>query len=66
MDLDRPWDSSWARLGFLLMLALLEWPVREQCPACGRMRVVTHEHCEHCSKPFALPLHDGTEVFEPV
>jgi hypothetical protein len=52
--------------GFLLMLALLEWPVRERCPACGQMRVVTHEQCEHCSKPFAPPLHDGTEVFEPL
>jgi hypothetical protein len=52
--------------GFLLMLALLDWPAREQCPACGHMRVVTHEQCEHCSKPFAPPQHDGTEVFEPV
>jgi membrane protease YdiL (CAAX protease family) len=52
--------------GFLLMLALIEWPVRENCPSCGRMRVVTHEHCEHCSKPFAPPLPDGTEVFEPI
>jgi F0F1-type ATP synthase assembly protein I len=50
--------------GFLLMLSLVEWPVRERCPACGRMRVVTHEHCEHCSKPFAPPHPDGTEVFE--
>jgi hypothetical protein len=53
-------------LGFLLMLALLDWPARERCPACGRLRVVTHEHCEHCSKPFAPPQHDGTEVFEPI
>jgi hypothetical protein len=52
--------------GFLLMLSLVEWPVRERCPACSRMRVVTHEHCEHCSKPFAQPHPDGTEVFEPI
>jgi len=50
--------------GFLLMRVLLEWPLREKCPACGRMRVVSHEHCEHCSKPFAPPQADGTEVFE--
>lgn len=52
--------------GFLLMLALVDWPAREKCPSCGRLRVVTHEHCEHCSKPFAPPQHDGTEVFEPI
>jgi hypothetical protein len=52
--------------GFLLMLALIEWPARERCPACWRMRVVTHERCEHCSKPFVPPQHDGTEVFEPI
>ena len=52
--------------GFLLMLALLDWPARERCPACGLMRVVTHERCEHCTNPFSPPQHDGTEVFEPI
>jgi hypothetical protein len=52
--------------GFLLILALIEWPVREPCPACGRMRVVTQERCEHCSRPFTPPHHDGTEVFESI
>lgn len=51
-------------LVFLTMLALLDWPAREACPACGRMRVVTREHCEHCNQPFAPPTMDGTEIFE--
>jgi hypothetical protein len=52
-------------LGYLLMLALIEWPAREPCPACRKKRVVTREHCEHCGEPFAAPPKDGTEIFEP-
>ncbi len=52
-------------LGYLLMLALIEWPARESCPACSRKRVVTREHCEHCGEPFAAQPKDGTEIFEP-
>jgi hypothetical protein len=52
-------------LGYLLMLALIEWPARESCPACSRKRVVNREHCEHCGEPFASPPQDGTEIFEP-
>jgi hypothetical protein len=51
-------------LGFLMMLALIEWPALERCPACGKKRVVTLEHCEHCREPFASPAMDGTEIFE--
>jgi ABC-type transport system involved in multi-copper enzyme maturation permease subunit len=53
-------------LGFALMLSLLEWPALENCPACGRPRLVTRDSCEHCSKPFTSPQADGTEVFEPI
>jgi len=53
-------------LGVLLMLSLIEWPVRETSPACGRKRVVTRERCEHCDAPFAAPPVDGTEIFELV
>jgi hypothetical protein len=67
----RTW--TWTALGFmlgpfglLLMLSLVEWPVRERCPSCDRMRVVTNEQCEHCSRAFAPPPQDGTEVFEPI
>lgn len=53
-------------LGFLLMLALIEWPARESCPACSRKRVVTRERCEHCGEPFAAPTQNGTEIFAPM
>jgi hypothetical protein len=51
-------------LGYLTMLALIEWPARESCPACSRKRVVVRERCEHCGAPFADPPRDGTEIFE--
>ena len=51
-------------LGYLTMLALIEWPALERCPACGKKRIVTLEHCEHCREPFASPSMDGTEIFE--
>lgn len=51
-------------LVFFMMLALIEWPALERCPACGKKRVVTLEHCEHCREPFAPPTMDGTEIFE--
>jgi hypothetical protein len=53
-------------LGYALMLSLLEWPAFENCPDCGRSRLVTRPNCEHCSKPFPPPDFDGTEVFEPI
>ena len=52
-------------LGALLMLSLIDWPVREACPACARKRVVTRVRCEHCDAPFLPPALDGTEIFEP-
>jgi hypothetical protein len=51
--------------GLLLMLALRPWPVRVNCPACRRPRVVTRDTCEHCGAEHALPTADGTEVLEP-
>ncbi len=62
----------WAALGFvlgpmgvLLLLSLVDSPVHERCPSCGRQRVVTRALCEHCSAPFQPPPVDGTEIFEP-
>jgi hypothetical protein len=52
-------------LGVLLMLSLIDWPVRELCPACARRRVVTRVRCEHCDASFLPPALDGTEIFEP-
>ena len=52
--------------GLLMLLALVSWPARERCPVCGRKRVVTREHCEHCGAPFAPVVPDGTEIFDDV
>jgi hypothetical protein len=51
-------------LGFAVMFLLHDWPARERCSACNRLRVVTRERCEHCSEAFAGPKLDGTEIFE--
>jgi hypothetical protein len=50
-------------LGVLLMLSLIDWPIREICPACARKRVVTRVRCERCDAPFLPPALDGTEIF---
>ena len=50
--------------GLLLLWALLDWPARERCPACGRKRVVTDDQCQHCQAAFPAPVLDGTEIFE--
>jgi hypothetical protein len=49
-----------------LMLAIIEWPAREACPACSRKRVVVRDRCEHCESTFAAPEADGTEILDPV
>ena len=63
---------GWALVGFLfgwvglvLMLVLQEWPARIACPKCGKLRVVTHDNCEHCGAAHAVPALDGTEIFDP-
>ncbi len=68
---DRNRRLLWGALGFvlgplgvLLMLSLIDWPVREPCPSCGKKRVVTRARCEHCDAPFSPPALDGTEIFE--
>jgi hypothetical protein len=50
--------------GLLLLLAVQEWPARIECPKCHRLRVVTRESCEHCGAAHAVPVPDGTEIFE--
>jgi hypothetical protein len=51
-------------IGLLLMLAIQEWPARLVCPKCGKLRVVSHDRCEHCGATHAVPAPDGTEIFE--
>jgi hypothetical protein len=51
--------------GFLLMLCMQEWLARVRCAACGRMRVVDREACQHCGRPIPPSPADGAEIFEP-
>lgn len=50
--------------GVLLMLCLLDWPVRELCESCGKARLVDRFDCEHCGAAFTPPPKDGTEIFD--
>jgi ABC-type transport system involved in multi-copper enzyme maturation permease subunit len=52
--------------GFLTFLSVQEWPAREPCPRCQKLRVVDREQCEHCGAEFTPPEKDGTEIFETV
>ncbi|MBS0205418.1 MAG: hypothetical protein JSS49_21145 [Planctomycetes bacterium] len=61
------WTSAgflFGPIGVLVMLAIQHWPARLPCPACGKLRQVTHEICESCGAHQAPPPLDGTEVFE--
>lgn len=52
--------------GLLAMASVEEWPARELCPKCKKLRVVTRQTCEHCGAGVAPPAAKGIEVFEPV
>ena len=52
--------------GLLAFLSVQEWPAREACPNCKRLRVVNRARCEHCGGEFAPPEKTGTEVFAPL
>jgi hypothetical protein len=52
--------------GLLAFLAVQEWPAKEPCPNCKKLRVVNREQCEHCGSNFAPPDRTGTEIFEPL
>jgi hypothetical protein len=51
--------------GLLAFLSVQEWPAREACPNCKRLRLVDRPQCEHCGADFAPPEKTGTEVFAP-
>ena len=51
--------------GLLAFLSVQEWPAREACPNCKRLRLVDRARCEHCGADFAPPEKTGTEVFAP-
>ena len=51
--------------GLLAFLSVQEWPARERCPNCRRLRVVNREHCQHCAAAFPASAPTGVEIFEP-
>jgi hypothetical protein len=52
--------------GLLALLCVQEWPLREICPHCQKLRTVDRESCEHCEAPFSPPEKNGTEIFAPL
>jgi hypothetical protein len=52
--------------GLLTLLCVQEWPAREACPHCKKLRAVDRELCEHCGSPFSPPERNGTEIFAPL
>jgi hypothetical protein len=51
--------------GLVAFFSVQEWPARERCPQCQKLRRVDREQCEHCGGGFAPPARNGTEIFEP-
>jgi ribosomal protein L32 len=49
----------------MLISMFLQAAPLEKCAACGKKRIVTREHCEHCGVSFAEAPHTGAEIFEP-
>ena len=52
--------------GLLTLLCVQEWPAREMCPNCKKLRAVDRENCEHCDAKFPAPEKNGTEIFAPL
>jgi ABC-type transport system involved in multi-copper enzyme maturation permease subunit len=56
----------WGIPALLAFLCVQEWPAREECSNCKKLRVVDREKCPHCGADFAPPEKTGIEVFEPL
>ena len=52
--------------GLLAFLSVQEWPAREPCPNCKRLRLVDRPQCDRCGADLAPPEKTGTEVFAPL
>ena len=50
--------------GLLTFLSVQEWPARESCPNCRKLRVVDRDQYGCCGADFAPPEKNGTELFE--
>jgi hypothetical protein len=52
--------------GLIAFLCVQEWPAREVCPNCKKLRVVVRAKCEYCDAEFAPARKNGIEIFEPL
>jgi hypothetical protein len=52
--------------GLLTFICIQEWPARETCRNCGKLRAVDRELCEYCAADFPAPEKNGTEIFAPL
>ena len=52
--------------GLLAFLSVQEWPAREACPNCKRLRLVDRPQCDRCGADWPPPEKTGTEVFAPL
>jgi hypothetical protein len=52
--------------GFLAFLAVKEWPPKEPCSSCRRLRVMNLRACPHCGSEVPPPPKTGIEIFEPL
>jgi len=51
--------------GLVVMLGVNDWPSREKCAHCHRMRFVGRRDCPRCGAALAPAPRDGREIFEP-
>jgi hypothetical protein len=51
--------------GLIAFLSVHEWPIRETCPNCGKLRVVNRQECQYCGGASPAPQRSGTEIFAP-
>ena len=52
--------------GLITFFCVQEFPRREACPNCKKLRAVDRDHCEHCAAEFPPPDKIGIEIFEPI
>ena len=50
--------------GLLVLAIMHEWPRRQRCASCGRMRSIERTTCAHCGGTWPTRVLDGAEIFE--
>jgi len=50
--------------GLLSLLCLRDWPARQPCEECGKLRPVDRDVCVNCGNVLQPPATDGTEILD--